>query len=201
MVLTLVKGTFLKCTQVKSSVKKDSAKNIMIKSQGSVQRVSKILVGTLCLSLLTFLSACTSVNHRVGAALNLDTDLKLELTAYGDINPDEKEKSSPVFIRLYELKSTAAFEKADFIDLYESDEDVLADALVAKQELKRLTPNTKRTDQLVLNKETEYVALFAEFYRYKDSKAKVIFPVTSSNVVRNSIKIEVKGNEIKLLEK
>lgn len=159
----------------------------------------KILAVCIVMS-VALLSACTSVNHKVGSVLNLDTDLKLELTAGGTINPDEKNVPSPVFIRLYELKSTAAFNKADFIDLYESDTEVLADSLVAKQELKRLIPATRRTDQLVLNKDTEYVALFAEFYRYKDSKAKVVFPVTASNVVRNSIKIEVVGNEIRLVE-
>lgn len=174
---------------------------ILSKAKLSPKSTFNFLPRLVVISLIALLAACTSVNHRVGSALNLDTDLKLELTAAADINPDEKDKASPVFIRLYELKSTATFEKADFIDLYESDEEILADALVGKQELKRLTPATRRTDQLVLSKDTEYVALFAEFYRYKDSKAKVIFPVTASNVVRNSIKIEVTGNEIKLVEK
>lgn len=167
----------------------------------AARTIRKLLGFSLIFTVFTITTACTSVNHKVGAALNLDTDLKLELNAASNINPDEKEKPSPVFIRLYELKSTAAFDKADFIDLYESDEEILADALVAKQELKRLTPGTQRVDQLVLNKDTEFVALFAEFYRYKDAKAKVVFPVTASNVVRNSIKIEVVENEIKLLEK
>lgn len=162
-----------------------------------MQHLNRFLLLVLALAL----AACTSVNHQVGSALNLDTDLKLELMTSTDLNPDEKEKPSPVFIRLYELNSTAAFEKADFIDLYESDAAVLGDSLVSKQELKRVTPNTVRVDRLVLKKETQYVALFAEFYRYKDAKAKVIFPVTSSNVVRNAIKVKVVGNEIMIVNK
>jgi len=148
-----------------------------------------------------FLAACTTVNNKVGEALSLDTDLKLQISAGRAINPDEKDQASPVFIRLYELNSVKAFEMADFIDIYESDTEILADTLVAKQELKRVVPGTQRIERFVLSKGTRYVGLFAEFYRYKDARAKVVFPVTSSNVVRNSIKINVSGTSISLNEK
>lgn len=161
----------------------------------SLLRCSGILLG------LILTSACTTVNHKVGEALNLDTDLKLEIVATESLNPDEKEQASPVFIRLYELNANKAFEAADFIDLYENDAKTLADTLVAKQELKRLVPGTEVTERFVLSEGTRYVALFAEFYRYKDAQAKVIFPVTSSNVIRNSIKVMVSGNKITLQEK
>lgn len=154
----------------------------------------------LCMA-LTWLWGCSTVNHKVGEALNLDTDLKLEMFAGSEINPDESDQSSPVFIRLYELNSPKAFEKADFIDIYERDEEVLGDTFVAKQELKRVVPSTRRIERFVLSKETRYVALFAEFYNYKDSKAKLHFPVTSSNVIRNAIKINVDGNRIILGKK
>ncbi len=114
-------------------------KNKTIK--GAIRNCGRI---GLFMALAFVIAACSSVNHKVGSVLNLDTDLKLELTADGDINPDEKNKPSPVFIRLYELKTTAAFNKADFIDLYESDEEVLADALIAKQELK--SSNTRHSE-------------------------------------------------------
>jgi len=155
----------------------------------------------LVVVLALLVASCTSVNHKVGAALNFDTDLKLEITVGSEINPDENNQSSPVFVRLYELNSTTVFDKADFIDLYERDEELLGATFVAKQELKRLIPNTLRTERFVLNKDTRYVALFAEFFRYKDATAKLVFPITSSNVVRNSIKININGNNITLSDK
>ena len=79
-------------------------------------QVSVLRVLIISVSLLV-LGACTTVNQKVGEALNLDTDLKLEIKASEAINPDEKNQSSPVFIRLYELTSLKSFEKADFIDL------------------------------------------------------------------------------------
>ncbi|WP_086931410.1 type VI secretion system lipoprotein TssJ [Agarilytica rhodophyticola] len=155
----------------------------------------------LLFSMLVSMWGCTTVNHKVGEALNLDTDLKLELFVDEEINPDENNQSSPVFIRLYELNSPKAFEKADFIDIYERDEEVLGDTFVKKQELKRVVPGTYRKERFVLSKDTRYVALFAEFYNYKDSKAKLHFAVTSSNVIRNAIKISVDGNKILLGKK
>lgn len=152
----------------------------------------------LVLFCASFLIACTTVNNKVGEALNLDTDLKLHMIAAHELNPDEKNQSSPVFIRLYELTSLKALENASFIDIYERDAEILGDTLIAKQELKRVVPGTQRIERFVLTEGTRYVALFAEFYRYKDSKFKVAFPVTTSNVVRNSIKINVAGNSLSL---
>ncbi len=152
------------------------------------------LIGAAILVLL--LGACSTVNHKLGAALNLDTDLKLQVIADDLINPDEQDQASPVFIRLYELTSTKVFDKADFIDLYERDEEILGATLLAKQELKRVVPGAARSETFVLNKDTRYVALFAEFYRYKDAKTKTVFPVTVSNVVRNSIVINVSGTDL-----
>jgi type VI secretion system protein VasD len=40
--------------------------------------------------------------------------------------------------------------------------------------------------------------LFAEFFEYKNSRFKVIFPVTSKNVIRNTVRIDVTGNQLLL---
>ncbi|TVZ38908.1 type VI secretion system protein VasD [Alteromonadaceae bacterium 2753L.S.0a.02] len=153
-------------------------------------------VGALCL--IVVLAACSSMNSKVGGVLNLDTDLKLVVTADSDINPDESGKPSPIFVRLYELKTTKLIEKNDFIAIYERDSEVLGSDLIAKQELKRLAPGDQREERFVLNPETQYVALYAEFFEYKTAKYKVVFPVTTNNIVRNKIKVKLSGNRIYL---
>lgn len=160
--------------------------------------LTKSVRAFVVLAAVLLLASCSTVNHKLGEALNLDTDLKLQILAADEINPDEKNQSSPVFVRLYELSSTQAFEKADFIDIYERDAEVLGDTLVAKQELKRVVPASERIERFVLSKDTRYVGLFAEFFRYKDSRAKVVFEVTSSNVIRNAIEVRVSGNSLSL---
>ncbi|MFL0809047.1 MAG: type VI secretion system lipoprotein TssJ [Agarilytica sp.] len=156
------------------------------------------IVKAVCLAVVfgLTLSACTTVNRTVGEAFNLDTDLKLEIAAGKFINPDEKGQTSPVFIRLYELTDDKVFAKANFIDLYERDEEILGGTFVAKQELKRIVPGTARSEQFVLSKDTRFVGLFAEFYDFKKANTKLIFPVTSSNVIRNTIKINVADKSI-----
>lgn len=157
----------------------------------------------ICLLLVSacfILTGCSTANSKVGGVLGLDTNLKLTVNATSDINPDEKNKPSPLYIRLYELKSPQLFEKADFIDIYERDEEVLGADFIAKQELTRFVPGTERTESLVLSKETRYVALYAEFFDYGNSQYKIVFPVTANNVFRNKVEVRVSGNKLVLVE-
>ena len=142
------------------------------------------------------MTACTSLNTKVGGVFKLDTDLHLSLKADADINPDDKKRPSPLFLRMYELKSTKQFEKANFIYLYERDSEILGADLVAKQTLKRLKPGDERTDKFVLKTETRYVALFAEFLQYKDAKFKIIIPIAPTNVFASSGTVYLYGNTL-----
>jgi type VI secretion system protein VasD len=152
----------------------------------------------LLIILAVALASCTKVNSGVVGMFNLDTDLKLILLAGKDINPDEKRSPSPLYIRLYELTSDHAFNKADFMALYEKDDTLLGKDVLAKRELNRLVPGESQEEAFVLDPKTRYVALFAEFYEFKNAKYKIIFPVTSKNVVKNTVRIEVTGNNMLL---
>lgn len=143
------------------------------------------------------LPACTSLNTKVGGVFKLDTDLKLTFKADADINPDDKKRPSPLFLRMYELKSTKQFEKANFIDLFERDSEILGADLVAKQTLKRLRPGDDRVDSFVLKPETRYVGLFAEVLQYKDAKFKILIPIAPTNVFASSAVVYISGNTIR----
>jgi type VI secretion system protein VasD len=140
-----------------------------------------------------------SSKSKVGGVLNLDTDLKINFIVDSTINPDDKKRPSPVFIRLYELKSPAIFNKADFLDLYERDKEILADDFVSKLSLKALTPAVGRTDTLILKSGASYVALYAEFSQYRGSVYKLSFPVTENNVMKNEVTVKISGTEMALV--
>lgn len=146
------------------------------------------------------LSACSTMNEWVGTKLGFDTDLTLRLKVDADINPDDKNKPSPLFVRLYELKEKKMFDRADFIGLYERDKEVLGADFVARQELKRLIPGKSREEKFVLNKETKFIAIYAEFLNYKAAKYKIITPIVSNNVVATSISIRLSGNTLMLID-
>lgn len=153
------------------------------------------------LSLIAILSlcACSSSKNRVGGVLNLDTDLKLSFHAGDDINPDQNNRASPVIIRLYELSSTSVFDKADFVDLYERDAELLRNGLIAKQTFQPMVPGERREERLVLNPGTTHVALYAEFSRYQGSSYKLLVPVTQNNVFRTAVAVQISGNHIALI--
>ncbi|WP_444993971.1 type VI secretion system lipoprotein TssJ [Aliikangiella sp. IMCC44359] len=156
---------------------------------------SVFLLLTLISSLI--LSGCQTV----GKTLNLDTDLTLTFNTSSDINPDNSNTPSPLFVRFYELKSKSIFEKAEFIDLYERDKEVLGGDLISKQELKRLTPGETRKETFVLNQDTRYIAVFSEFFRYSDSQYRLVVPVHTNNIFNDKVVVNISGNTMSISKK
>jgi len=158
-----------------------------------IKKLGFVLAG---LGILIAVSACSTMNTKIGGLFNADTDLDLKFKADANINPDENNVSSPLYIRMYELKSDKQFKSADFIDLYERDKEILGADMLGKQRLKRLVPGEERGKDFVLNKNTRYVGLFAEFQKYKNSTFKVIIPVEPTNVIASSSVVHISGNTI-----
>jgi type VI secretion system protein VasD len=151
-------------------------------------------------AVLLTLASCTSVNTKVGGLLDLDTDLKLSFIVEKNVNPDDSKVSSPVIVRMYELKSTKAFDNANFIDLYERDSEILGKTMITEQALKPIQPNEDSTAKFVLSKGTKYIGLYAEFLQYEDAKYKVIIPVAETNVVSSTAKVQLIDNKMVLLK-
>jgi type VI secretion system protein VasD len=158
--------------------------------------IKSIVAGMLIVSL----AACTTLNTKVGGLMNLDTDLNLTFEAEADINPDDNKRPAPLFVRMYELKSDKQFNMANFIDLYERDKEVLGADMIAKQRLKRIAPGETRKEEYVLDSQTRFVGLFAEFSQYKDASFKVIIPVAPTNVVASSVVVTISGNRVNVAQ-
>ena len=142
------------------------------------------------------LSSCSSINSSVGGFFNMDTDLEIIFKVDADVNPDDDKKSSPLFVRMYQLKSAKMFNRANFIDLYEKDKDVLGADMISKQKLRRIKPGESRVENFVLNKEARYIGLYAEFLQYKKSSFKLLIPVVPTNVVGTSEDVLIAGNKL-----
>lgn len=158
-----------------------------------------IIIGIAAV-VLTLVSSCQSDKSAIGGYFNLDTDLKIEFLVEADINPDESGIASPLFIRMYELKAEKIMEKADFIDIFERDKEVLGADLVDMHKLKHFKPGESRSELFVLNKNTKFVGLYAEFLDFKESRFKLVIPVVTNNVFKNSATVSVTGNELNLID-
>lgn len=159
--------------------------------------ISKIL---LIVAMAFSLASCTSVNSKVGSLLDLDTDLKLRFVVNKSVNPDDSKIPSPLIVRMYELKSTKAFEDANFIDLYERDADILGKTMITQQSLKPIQPDEDSSTRFVLSKGTKFVGLYAEFLQYENAKYKVIIPVAETNVVSSTAKVQLFENNMIILK-
>lgn len=149
----------------------------------------------LAISFIT-LTACTSINSTVGGFFNMDTDLEIKFKVDSDVNPDDDKKPSPLFVRMYQLKSTKMFSRANFIDLYEKDKEVLGADMISKQILRRVKPGESRNENFVLNKKTRFIGLYAEFLQYKKASFKLLIPVVPENFIGTSEDVLIASNKL-----
>lgn len=139
---------------------------------------------------------CSGLNRGVNGMFHLDTDLRLIINADDSINPDEKWASSPVYLRLYELKSDSTMHEVEFFELFNQDTLALGDALVARRELTRVLPGEFRQETFILNDNTRHIGIFAEFHHYQNSTYKIVLPITPHNVIEDRIVVHIKNNQI-----
>lgn len=90
------------------------------------------------------------------------TMIELTMAASPDANAIQN-IPSPVVVRVYQLKSPAAFEEADYFQLDKSESEVLGDDLLGKDEY-FLSPGASQTVISEVNPDTRYLGLVAAFY-------------------------------------
>ena len=90
------------------------------------------------------------------------TVIKAVISAQGNVNPDARNRPSPVTVRVYGLKSRAIYDTADFFALYEKDKETLGADLVFKEEFQMMPGENKSLDKLVPG-DVVYLGVFAAF--------------------------------------
>lgn len=119
----------------------------------------------------------------------------LTLTAASEVNPDRNDRSSPVLVRVYQLKADAAFKTAQFDDLYDDDKKVLGEAYVARHDV-TLAPGGKQQLELPLADETGYIGVVAAFRDILSSSSqwRAVAPVP-----RKGLLVSVAGTRVSLM--
>ena len=172
-----------------------------VKVRMSILKISAVRFYAGLFAAVLMTSACSSSKSRVGSALDLDTNLKINFIVDSNINPDENKRPSPVYVRVYELKSPTIFQKADFIDLYERDTTILGADFVNKQVLKPLSPGVNRTDNLLLKNGAINIGLYVEFSQYRGVNYKVNVPVVEHSLTKNEVTVKISGTDISIVKK
>ena len=78
------------------------------------------------------------------------------------VNPSTSHRPSPLLLRVYELKTAAAFNSADFMSLYQRDKAELGADLLAKEEFV-MAPGESKKFAKTLAPETRFLGVVAAF--------------------------------------
>jgi len=120
-----------------------------------MRRASKVpLLGLLSL-LGIALAGC-------GGAPPPPTVAAVTVTASADANPDASGQGAPVAVRIYQLASTANFDKADFFQLYQHEQETLGADLLGRDEV-LVTPGGTQQVQKELKPGASFIGVVVAF--------------------------------------
>jgi type VI secretion system protein VasD len=105
------------------------------------------------------------------------------------VNPDSRGRPSPVVVRVYALKSLAAFNSASFFSLYGKDKETLGAELIDSEEL-QLIPGDKREFQKEYPPETRYLAVFAAFRDVEHAHWRDSIALDTQKAIKVQIRVE-----------
>jgi type VI secretion system protein VasD len=118
--------------------------------------------------------------------------LRGAITVDPTINPDLRGRPSPVVVRVYELKSLAAFNSTDFFSLFEKEQEALGGELVGREEY-HLEPAETRPYQRQLQADTKFIGAVAAFRDLENSRWRAAAPIPAKRSAIVTIGIEARA--------
>jgi|KBSSwiStaDraftv2_1062776.scaffolds.fasta_scaffold263412_1 type VI secretion system protein VasD len=111
------------------------------------------------------------------------------IQAAASLNPSVSARPSPLRMRVYELKSAAAFNQADFMSLYQSDQAALGADLTGREEF-ILQPGEARPWVKTLGAETRFIGIVALYRDLEKSVWRTVVPVQPGREYKMTIKAD-----------
>lgn len=135
--------------------------------------------------------------------------LDLTIVANDNVNPDDKGRASPIMVHVYELKTDAAFQEADFFTLQKRGKLTLGADILAEDEIV-LRPGESTTVRRKAHPDTTAIGVLAGYRQLSTSTWRVVYKlkpapeaawyraVIPANKVK--LKIDLHANDIKITE-
>ncbi len=102
-----------------------------------------------------------------------DIVIKGDVVAAADVNPDYQGRASPVVVIVYQLKNADAFMAGGFFSLYDADSSLLADSLIARQQIQMQPGETRQFDS-EFDPETRFIGVVAAFREIENAQFRAI---------------------------
>ncbi|MCW9013784.1 MAG: type VI secretion system lipoprotein TssJ [Gammaproteobacteria bacterium] len=131
--------------------------------------LKKALFSGFGLLMICALASCSSGITQVKKLIHNTSIIEMKIKASEDLNPNRKDRPSPVVIYLYELSDGAPFDEADFFSIYEQEAATIGSVLLGKMELE-LSPGESREIKRVLKAETRHLGIVAGFRDIDNAK-------------------------------
>jgi type VI secretion system protein VasD len=113
-----------------------------------------------------------------------------------DVNPDARGRPSPIVVKLFELKSLAAFETADFFSLFEKDKETLGAELLGRDEFS-LIPGDRKVVVRELKEDARYVGVIAAYRDLERANWRAAFPVPPKK--KTSVIVQLESRKISIV--
>ncbi len=118
--------------------------------------------------------------------------VEVRLTAAAGANASASGQGAPVVVRIYQLGSTAAFDKAEFFRLLNADAATLGADLIAKDEV-LVAPGATRQQSLVLTDKVRAIGLFAAFRDFPRKAWRLAVPVPAGSAATVPVAVTAAG--------
>jgi type VI secretion system protein VasD len=125
----------------------------------------------------------------------VETRLQIGVSTTADVNPDARNRASPVTVRVYALKSAAAFESADFFSLYEKETATLGQDVVRREEL-LLRPGETKPLEMTLPPDAKVIAVFVAFRDLEHARWRAIRPIEVGKSA--NVQIRLSGRQVSI---
>lgn len=106
----------------------------------------------------------------ISPAAFFSTKVNARITVSSTANPDANGRASPIVLRVYELKSPAAFHNPSFFSIFDEEATTLGKDLVAPSQQLDLAPRNRRVLSRKTNEATRYLAVVAAFRQIEKSR-------------------------------
>ena len=110
------------------------------------------------------------------------------------LNPNINNESTPVELRIYQLKDNGVFTESNFLDLYNNDRSLLKEDITTSTKVVNVSPSNKKVLEFSLEPESQYIAVLAEFQDYQNAIGKLSYKVGSDLTSNSEIDLELNGN-------
>ena len=143
-------------------------------------RRRRVLFRTLALSSAFAVAACSNPfkkSEPPPPPPPKPTTLSGSVKAAADLNPSVSQRPSPLIVRMYELRSAAAFNQADFMALFQSEQSILGPELVVREEFTMVPGETRPISTKTLNAETRFIAVFAAYRNLERARWRAVVAI------------------------